>query len=175
MLHLFFVGKISNRLSSDTDNETDRLLGSQRNDQLKLTNSDVNGSNSTDLQPVSSNMMKQNASSKEGKMIIRIPAYYIMNTLFTSYFLFSHSPNLPLHPQINFFLSNIVLIEGVLFNVKYLGSTHSDCEGRSEKEDRIHQAEMAVQEVKVSNLKEFRRIFWFKIPIANYCIFIISF
>lgn len=38
----------------------------------------------------------------------------------------------------------------MLFNVKYLGSTHSDCEGRSEKEDRIHQAEMAVYEVKVS-------------------------
>lgn len=44
----------------------------------------------------------------------------------------------------------LVLIEGVLFNVRYLGSTHSDCEGRSEKEDRIHQAEMAVHEVKVS-------------------------
>lgn len=44
----------------------------------------------------------------------------------------------------------VVLIEGVLFNVKYLGSTHTDCEGRGEKEDRIHQAEMAVHEVKVS-------------------------
>lgn len=43
-----------------------------------------------------------------------------------------------------------MLIEGVLFNVKYLGSTHSEFEGRSEKEDRIHQAEMAVHEVKVS-------------------------
>lgn len=63
------VGKISNRLSSDTDNETDRLLGSQRNDQLKLANSDVNGGSSTDLQPANSNIIKQNASSKEGKMI----------------------------------------------------------------------------------------------------------
>jgi hypothetical protein len=43
-----------------------------------------------------------------------------------------------------------VLIEGVLFNVKYLGSTHTECEGRGEKEDRIHQAELAVHEVKVS-------------------------
>lgn len=48
----------------------------------------------------------------------------------------------------------IVLIEGVLFNVKYLGSTHSDCEGRSEKEDRINQAEMAVHEVKVGRIKD---------------------
>lgn len=42
------------------------------------------------------------------------------------------------------------MIEGVLFNVKYLGSTHTECEGRGEKEDRIHQAELAVHEVKVS-------------------------
>lgn len=42
------------------------------------------------------------------------------------------------------------MIEGVLFNVKYLGSTHTECEGRGEKEDRITQAEMAVHEVKVS-------------------------
>lgn len=46
-------------------------------------------------------------------------------------------------------MSHTVLIEGVLFNVKYLGSTHSDCESPSEKENRIHQAEMAVREVKV--------------------------
>lgn len=46
--------------------------------------------------------------------------------------------------------SLLVLIEGVLFNVKYLGSTHTDCEGRGEKEHRIHQAELAVHEVKVS-------------------------
>lgn len=44
-----------------------------------------------------------------------------------------------------------VLIEGVLFNVKYLGSTHTDSECRGEKEDRIHQAEMAVHEVKYRN------------------------
>lgn len=42
------------------------------------------------------------------------------------------------------------MIDGVLFNVKYLGSTHTECEGRGEKEDRIHQAELAVHEVKVS-------------------------
>lgn len=44
------------------------------------------------------------------------------------------------------------MIDGVLFNVKYLGSTHTECEGRGEKEDRIHQAELAVHEVKVSCL-----------------------
>lgn len=65
----FLIAKLSNRLSSDTDNETDRLLGSQRNEQLKLANSDVNGSNSTDIQPVGSNMIKQNSSSKEGKIM----------------------------------------------------------------------------------------------------------
>lgn len=45
-----------------------------------------------------------------------------------------------------------VLIEGVLFKVRYLGSTHTECEGRGEKEARINQAEMAVHEVKVSIL-----------------------
>lgn len=48
-------------------------------------------------------------------------------------------------------LEKKVLIEGVLFSVKYLGSTHTECEGRGEKEDRIQQAELAVHEVKVSH------------------------
>lgn len=60
------AAKVTSRLSSDTDNETDRLLGSQRNDQLKLVANDVNSNNSSDLQPVSNNM-KQTASSREGK------------------------------------------------------------------------------------------------------------
>lgn len=76
---LIIIAKATNRLSSDTDNETDRLLGSQRNDQLKaLANNDANvnsgsgNSNnaSSDLQPGSS-VMKQNASSKEGKRRMR--------------------------------------------------------------------------------------------------------
>ena len=45
---------------------------------------------------------------------------------------------------------NLVLIEGVLFNVKYLGETQSDCDGRGDKEDRIAQADMAANEVRVS-------------------------
>lgn len=54
---------------------------------------------------------------------------------------------------------HIVLIEGVLFNVKYLGSTTTDCEGEGKKEDRIHQAEMAVHEVKVNMFSTLYMIF----------------
>lgn len=107
--------KSANRFSSDTDNETDRLLGSQRNDQMKLVSgndtvalAETSINHSTDSQPTNE-VSKSCSNSRE------------------------------------------VLIEGVLFNVKYLGSTHTDYEGRSDKEDRIHQAEMAVHEVKFRN------------------------
>lgn len=58
----------TSRPSSDTDNETDRLLGHQRNDQLNKLNSNntISSNNTTDLQAVS-NAIKQNANSREGK------------------------------------------------------------------------------------------------------------
>lgn len=62
------VKTLSSRLSSDTDNETDRLLGSQRSDQHKLAGTETNSNNTIDSQPISS-PLKQNANSKEGKLI----------------------------------------------------------------------------------------------------------
>lgn len=43
-----------------------------------------------------------------------------------------------------------VLIEGVLFRARYLGSTQLICEGRPTKASRMTQAQEAVARVKVS-------------------------
>lgn len=44
-----------------------------------------------------------------------------------------------------------VLIEGVLFRARYLGSTQLVCEGQPTKSTRMMQAEEAVSRIKVSN------------------------
>lgn len=46
-----------------------------------------------------------------------------------------------------------VLIEGVLFRARYLGSTQLICEGRPTKASRMMQAQEAVARVKVRNIK----------------------
>ena len=43
-----------------------------------------------------------------------------------------------------------MLIEGVLFRAKYLGSTQLVCEGQPTKSTRMMQAEEAVSRIKVS-------------------------
>lgn len=43
-----------------------------------------------------------------------------------------------------------VLIEGVLFRARYLGSTQLVCEGQPTKSTRMMQAEEAVSRIKVS-------------------------
>lgn len=43
-----------------------------------------------------------------------------------------------------------MLIEGVLFRAKYLGSTQLVCEGQPTKTTRMMQAEEAVSRIKVS-------------------------
>lgn len=60
-----YLAAKSTRLSSDTDNETDRLLGTQRNDQLQKLNNDL-GLGALDIPPVN-NFNKQNTNSREGK------------------------------------------------------------------------------------------------------------
>lgn len=45
-----------------------------------------------------------------------------------------------------------MLIEGVLFRAKYLGSTQLVCEGQPTKTTRMMQAEEAVSRIKVSFL-----------------------
>ncbi|KAG9510828.1 Protein lin-10, partial [Fragariocoptes setiger] len=95
-----------NQFSSDTDDETDRLLGSQRTDQLKMANSGSGNTESITQNHACSEKNKTNSATRE------------------------------------------VLIEGVLFIVKYLGSTQLDCDGQSSKHARVSQAEQAVIEVK---------------------------
>lgn len=46
-------------------------------------------------------------------------------------------------------LEPTVLIEGVLFRAKYLGSTQLVCEGQPTKSTRMMQAEEAVSRIKV--------------------------
>ena len=46
-----------------------------------------------------------------------------------------------------------VLIEGVLFRAKYLGSTQLVCEGQPTKATRMMQAEEAVSRIKVIQLE----------------------
>lgn len=48
------------------------------------------------------------------------------------------------------FLDPVVLIEGVLFRARYLGSTQLVCEGQPTKSTRMMQAEEAVSRIKVS-------------------------
>jgi len=47
------------------------------------------------------------------------------------------------------FSGGAVLIEGVLFRAKYLGSTQLVCEGQPTKSTRMMQAEEAVSRIKV--------------------------
>lgn len=55
-----------------------------------------------------------------------------------------------------------VLIEGVLFRARYLGSTQLVCEGQPTKATRMMQAEEAVSRIKVKSYVEFCRAnsFW---------------
>lgn len=49
------------------------------------------------------------------------------------------------------FVTPPVLIEGVLFRARYLGSTQLVCEGQPTKSTRMVQAEEAVSRIKVSS------------------------
>lgn len=60
------------------------------------------------------------------------------------------------------FLDPAVLIEGVLFRARYLGSTQLVCEGQPTKSTRMMQAEEAVSRIKVSF------IYYFKLFLISY-------
>lgn len=59
--------------------------------------------------------------------------------------------NLKLSLSIGTMLDPAVLIEGVLFRARYLGSTQLVCEGQPTKTTRMLQAEEAVSRIKVIN------------------------
>lgn len=155
------ISDINQRLSSDTDIETDRLLGSQRSapmssDNKPAFNGSINGSNggmngssiTNDQQQQSSTPIQGNSNNTSNNSNNNTNNNNNNNTTSgnNNQVASGNNSNIRSKPNSNF---REVLIEGVLFNVKYLGSTHTDCEGRGEKEDRIHQAEMAVHEVKM--------------------------
>lgn len=56
----------------------------------------------------------------------------------------------PYIAHISGLLDPTVLIEGVLFRARYLGSTQLVCEGQPTKSTRMMQAEEAVSRIKVS-------------------------
>jgi hypothetical protein len=60
----------------------------------------------------------------------------------------SNNLSSPLSPV--FILEPQVLIEGVLFRARYLGSTQLVCEGQPTKSTRMMQAEEAVSRIKVN-------------------------
>lgn len=62
---------------------------------------------------------------------------------FTFFFLFQYH-------HIGLFHEPSVLIEGVLFRARYLGSTQLVCEGQPTKATRMMQAEEAVSRIKVN-------------------------
>lgn len=56
-------------------------------------------------------------------------------------------------------LSDEVLIKGILFRARYLGSTQLAYEGQPTKSTRMMQAEEAVSRIKVNLIKLFQIIF----------------
>lgn len=60
--------------------------------------------------------------------------------------------------QFKGFLDPAVLIEGVLFRARYLGSTQLVCEGQPTKSTRMMQAEEAVSRIKVGTVNLFLSI-----------------
>ena len=52
-----------------------------------------------------------------------------------------------------------MLIEGVLFRARYLGSTQLVCEGQPTKSTRMMQAEEAVSRIKVNLIKSYELSF----------------
>jgi len=66
--------------------------------------------------------------------------------------------NLHLYNNVKFYNISVlihdpsVLIEGVLFRARYLGSTQLVCEGQPTKSTRMMQAEEAVSRIKVGNV-----------------------
>lgn len=64
----------ANQFSSDTDNETDRLLGTQRNDQLKLSNNHV----LADSQHQINEKNKSNTNTREGRYSLHLTSLTLL-------------------------------------------------------------------------------------------------
>lgn len=79
--------------------------------------------------------------------------------LMYNYFFFFLSLTLILYRYKVFKLEPQVLIEGVLFRARYLGSTQLICEGQPTKTTRMMQAEEAVARIKVSEHIELGSLF----------------
>lgn len=101
---------------SDTDTETDNLLGLQRFRKYQKIPTTEQSDEKASSKSSSNNNPHQNSKARKKEVIIHEPA---------------------------------VLIEGVLFRAKYLGSTQILCDGRPTKASRMMQAHEAVTRIKV--------------------------
>ncbi|CAG0890214.1 unnamed protein product [Darwinula stevensoni] len=146
----------------DTDQETDRLLGQQRGEDAGFDDDKVLGigksrtpavkqANSTGVASISTSFINSNAKNRASKEK-EVPG----KKKGKSKEGFLHDP--------------AVLIEGVLFRARYLGSTQLVCEGQPTKSTRMIQAEEAVSRIKVS-IKIFKSendwkvaVFFFQAP-----------
>ncbi|XP_052900842.1 uncharacterized protein LOC128307148 isoform X1 [Anopheles moucheti] len=132
---------------TDTDLETDRLLGHQQN---VSEQSYYDHNSSTDVggftKPISPNSASL-AKLKRYQTAIRTDSEVYVPSDITL-------ENLPeieskgRHKTREGLLDPAVLIEGVLFRARYLGSTQLVCEGQPTKSTRMMQAEEAVSRIK---------------------------
>lgn len=86
------AAKSISRLSSDTDNETDRLLGSQRNEQLKkMANNEIAANTTSGLDNQTNNISNNNnfsnkfaSNSREGKCLLSklLLSYYSNSSIY---------------------------------------------------------------------------------------------
>lgn len=113
----------------DTDQETDRLLGAQRSDEKTVSGYEEKGCpENHSFSPVNNtiNGKKKNGDSGANNGSAGATGLVANNNT-----------------------SREVLIEGVLFRARYLGSTQLICEGQPTKATRMLQAEEAVSRIKV--------------------------
>lgn len=123
------TGGVSER-DCDTDQETDRLLGAQRSSSAADDNNitSISSHKNSSSHHNSHHSSSGNLSKKQSKQ-----------QQVSSSSGHNNSQN----------ASREVLIEGVLFRARYLGSTQLICEGQPTKATRMMQAEEAVSRIKV--------------------------
>lgn len=135
----------------DTDQETDRLLGVQRSDEKSATTASASSSSMTATAvPYEGKSSPENSFSPTGKK--KNHAATAASTGSNNNSGISSSSNNT---------SREVLIEGVLFRARYLGSTQLICEGQPTKATRMLQAEEAVSRIKVTYSIEFSCSYYF--------------
>ncbi|ERL86128.1 hypothetical protein D910_03542 [Dendroctonus ponderosae] len=132
---------------NDTDLETDRLLGQQRtDDQGFYDEKDWRKPKSRTIMPqIGHSISKPLLTPLDESSIPLVPSSDLQNSVPQSPSAVSDKSQSPQNV-----IQRSVLIEGVLFRARYLGSTQLVCEGQPTKTTRMMQAEEAVSRIKVS-------------------------